>query len=137
VAVQRLVQDALPLCHAHKRVAFEDLMVALCFEDVMNITATETDTRRVECSGRPTIGTRRLATLYGLRVAILATSKPSQHSMVGPKQELEAVATVSISFHHLYNPQYVVARFHSILHPRTCPATSPLGNGLRQQQRIV
>jgi hypothetical protein len=149
-AVQRLVQDALPYCHAHKRVAFEDRMMALCFQDYLTITGNETDTRDLD-TGEQRYHDETPASLFTFR----ATSKskapylqktayawqslehPSiPNTTVGPKHELEAAARFSISFHHLYNPQYV-ARFHAILHPRTCPAKSALGKGLRRQQRTV
>jgi hypothetical protein len=148
-AVQRLVQDVLPDCHPDKRVAFEDRMIASCFQDYYNLKGNETDTRDF-VTGEQRYHDETPASLFTFRAhskakgylqttayAWQSLEHPSNpNTTVGPKHELEAAAQFSISFHHLYNPQYV-ARFHSILHPRTCPATSPLGKGLRQQQRII
>jgi hypothetical protein len=74
-AVQRLVQDALPLCNAHKRVAFEDRMMALCFQDVMNITGNETDTRQYS-TGEQRYHDDTPASLFTFRAA--TTSKKTQ-----------------------------------------------------------
>jgi hypothetical protein len=159
-AVKRLVEDALPHCEPNKTVAYEDRILSKCLQGI-GIFFNETDTRDKETGEQqyhdatPSLlysfrsSTARRAS-YQAKVATQWEALPHPSSLhmnmldhanankietttvlVGPKHELQAAATYSVSFHNLYNPQYV-ARLHAIVHPRTCPSDSPLGIGLRQ-----
>ena len=144
-AVKRLVQDALPGCHATSGGPSEDRFLSQCFR-ALNVTGS--DTRDVE-TGEQQYHSTTPARLYYFRSRLgrrgshiqdrLAVyweglphpSRQHQHQTVGPKHGLEAAATYSVSFHDLYTPQFV-ARIHAMVYRTVCPAHSPLGRGLRQ-----
>jgi hypothetical protein len=152
-AVKRLVQDALPVCHATREVHYEDKLLSQCL-GALNVTGS--DTRALRTGEQQYHGTTpahlymfrsrlgRRQSGYQARIAVYweglahPSSSFSHHqnqTVVGPKHGLEAAATYSVSFHDLYTPQYV-ARIHALVYRNTCPAHSPLGRGLRKHVQM-
>jgi glycoprotein-N-acetylgalactosamine 3-beta-galactosyltransferase len=147
-AIKRLVEEALPECHATREAPYEDRLLSTCL-GALNVTGS--DTRDVETGEqqyhdttpaqlytfRSRLG-RRIN--YHARIAVYweGLPHPSRHQnqTVGPKHGLEAAATYSVSFHDLYKPQYV-ARIHALVYRNLCPAHSPLGRGLRKHVQMV
>ena len=140
-ALSRLVEDALPSCRVHMRASYEDRLVSQCFREIVNITGG--DTRDVQTGqqlyhdvGPAHLYTFRSTTGRGSFHAKAAAywetlPFPNNTVTVGPRHELEAAGTYSITFHDIYHPLYF-ARLHSILY-KTCPSMSPLGRALEAQ----
>jgi len=139
VALKRLVEDALPNCRIHFRASYEDRLISQCLRDI-NITGG--DTRNV-ATGEQLYHDCGPAHLYTFRstkgrgsfhakAAAYWETLPhptDTSTLVGPKHELEAAGTYSVTFHDIYHPLYM-ARLHSILYPGICPVTSALGRAL-------
>ena len=143
-AVKRFVEDALPSCHVNDRVAYEDKLISSCFRQ-LGIVGHDT---REEISGEQQYHGTNPAQLYSSRAsnhrrasyqARLAyywqgLKHPSKElsSVVGPKNQLEAVAPHSVSFHDLYTPTYAT-RVHAIVYNKLCPTNTPLGLALQRK----
>jgi len=139
-ALRRLVQDALPGCRDRRRAASEDRFISWCLSE---IGVPITDSREVttaeqhyhDCSPHHLFTSQAVSkgrTSFHNRMAAYWETLPHPgrpNGAVGPKQGLETAAPYSVSFHDLYSPLYMT-RIHVILHPRLCPADSPLGRGL-------
>lgn len=145
-ALRRFVEEALPHCAATQKVSHEDRLVSKCLA-LIGILGNETDTRDVD-SGEQQYHDANPSQLYTFRAnqgrsyqskiashweILPHPSRPNE--TVGSKHELDAAATYSVTFHNLFNPQYV-ARVHAILY-RMCPLDSPLGIGMQQRHSIV
>lgn len=142
-AVKSFVEKALPHCEASKTVPYEDRMISKCLQSI-GIFGNDTDTRDVE-TGEQQYHNSHPALLYSFRgntrsyqskIASQWESLPHPtltNETVGPRNELQAIAPFSISFHNLYNPQSV-ARFHAIVY-HACPENTPLGKALESHQR--
>jgi hypothetical protein len=143
VALERFVEDALPVCNVDTKASYEDRLFSSCMSQ---LGIRGGDTRDAEsgeqqyhdCSPHCLFTTRAASgkrASFHSRAAAYWESLPHPDQLrhfnetVGPKKNVDAAATYSVALHKLHHPLYV-ARVHAVLYPRTCPEDSSLGRGL-------
>ncbi|KAL7572336.1 hypothetical protein ACA910_021551 [Epithemia clementina (nom. ined.)] len=128
--LERLVQEALPGCHAEKTASYEDRLITEC----LNRIGIEPTDSRDSVTGEQTYHAVTPHTLYATRSDDGSKSFHAKASnywskqphprdpsrQVGPKHGLESAARYSVSFHNLFHPIFMV-RVHTLLHPNLCP----------------
>lgn len=133
-ALERLVTEALPQCHVHKQVSYEDRMITQCFRQIGILPAEfrdETGASYYHGSTPHSVYVTRPSTdkraSFGAKAAAYGQSLPLNGDVANRTlSKLDAAARYSVSFHGLHTPFYLM-RVHAILNPSFCPIDSPLG----------
>lgn len=140
LALDRLVDEALPYCHTEREAAYEDRLVTTCLRSIgiesVDSRDQVTGEQRYHDQTPHHLFTSRSATSHRASFHSRASAywetqwHPSfpNRTTVGPRFGLDAASASSVSFHGLYNP-FFMTRFHAILY-RLCASDTVLGSSL-------
>jgi glycoprotein-N-acetylgalactosamine 3-beta-galactosyltransferase len=144
LALQALVEQGLPTCFQHTTASYEDRLTTKCLQ-MIGIQASDSrdymtgeqsyhdvSPHAVYIAKPATPQTHKRASFHAKAAAYWQGLPHPQYPnrTMGPQRGLKAAAALSVSFHQIHHPAYMV-RIHVIVHRDLCPSSSVLGHVLQ------